>query len=173
MMTKKEFAEQIVREFCEHEGIDRKDAHSYIFSSSRLAVALEFLGELDGIEKIYAKGRGGTEYRHIVLDENEQFVDLHIISTRDMLKLLPDSLEENEIIFITNIDEDKLKIYSKAINEWESKKKSDSRKLIIKEGTNEQHKHALYLSTIPSESSLELNDFWEIYNKICRKEDNE
>lgn len=173
MMTKKEFAEQIVREFCEHEGIERKDAHSYIFSSSRLAVALEFLGELDGIEKTYAQGRGGTEYRHIILDDEEQFEDVHYITTRDMLKLLPENLEENEITFITNFDENKLKIFSRAIKEWESKKKSDSRKLFVKEGTNEHYKHALYLSVIPSESSIGLSDFWNIYNKIYRKENDE
>lgn len=173
MMTKKEFAEQIVCEFCENEGIERKDAHSYIFSSSRLAVALEFLGELEGIEKTYAQGRGGTEYRHIILDSEGQFEDVHYITTRDMLKLLPESLEENEITFITNFDEDKLKIFSRAIKEWESKKKSDSRKLLIKEGTNKYYKYALYLSVLSSEACNDLDDFWNIYNKICHKENDE
>ena len=50
MMTKREFAEEIVRDFCEEHNIKREDAYAHIYSSSRLAVALEFLGELSGIE---------------------------------------------------------------------------------------------------------------------------
>ena len=92
MMTKKEFAEEIVSRYCKENNIKREDAHSHIFSSSQLAVALEFLGELKGIEKRYASERGGTEYSHIVLNKEGKFEDLHIISTREMLKMLPDTL---------------------------------------------------------------------------------
>lgn len=92
MMTKREFAEEIVRDFCEKHNINREDAHAHIYSSSRLAVALEFLGELSGLERNYSAERGGTEYRHIVFDENEKFKDLHVITTRDMLRMLPDTL---------------------------------------------------------------------------------
>lgn len=92
MMTKKEFAEEIVRDFCEKHNIKREDAHAHIYSSSRLAVALEFLEELSGLEWNYSTERGGTEYRHIVFDENGKFKDLHVITTRDMLRMLPDTL---------------------------------------------------------------------------------
>ena len=92
MMTKREFAEEIVRDFCEKYDIKREEAHAHIYSSSRLAVALEFLGELSGIELNYSTERGGTEYRHIVFDENGKFKDLHVITTRDMLRMLPDTL---------------------------------------------------------------------------------
>lgn len=90
MLTKKEFAESIVEEFCESEGIQRKDAHTRIYASSRLAVALEFLGELSIDEKKYSQTRGGTEYRKLALTEDGKFEDLHILSTRELLELLPE-----------------------------------------------------------------------------------
>lgn len=90
MLTKKEFAESIVEEFCESEGIQRKDAHTRIYASSRLAVALEFLGELSSDEKKYSQMRGGTEYQKIVLTEDGKFDTLHILSTRELLQLLPE-----------------------------------------------------------------------------------
>lgn len=92
MLTKREFAESIVRNFCEEEGIRREDAHKHIYKSSRAAVALEFLGELSGIEKTYSSTRGGTEYRFIVFDENGKYEDLHILSTRELLSLLPEKV---------------------------------------------------------------------------------
>lgn len=90
MLTKKEFAESIVEEFCESEGIQRKDAHTRIYTSSRLAVALEFLDELSTDEKKYSQTRGGTEYRKLVFTEDGKFEDLHILSTRELLELLPE-----------------------------------------------------------------------------------
>lgn len=90
MMTKKEFAESIVQEFCKQEGYSRYEAVSHIYESSRLAVALEFLGELTDLEEEYSKSRCGTEYRYIVSNEKGEFEDLHILSTRELLNLLSD-----------------------------------------------------------------------------------
>lgn len=90
MLTKREFAEMIVEEFCKSENIERETAHSYIYASSRLAVALEYLDELDSCEKEYSETRGGTEYRKIIFDKDGKFDTLHILSTREMLQLLPD-----------------------------------------------------------------------------------
>ena len=90
MLTKREFAEMIVEDFCKEENIKREDAHTHICASSRLAVALEYLGELTPFEKEYSSTRGGTEYRKIVLDSDGKFDTLHILSTRELLNLLPD-----------------------------------------------------------------------------------
>ena len=92
MMSKKEFAEEIVRRFCEENKIDRKDAHNHIYSSSRLAVALEFLGELNQEEKEYSITRGGTEYLHSNFDAEKKYIDTHFITTREMIDMLPDSV---------------------------------------------------------------------------------
>ena len=90
MLTKREFAEMVVEEFCKEEGIKREDAHTRICASSRLAVALEFLGELTPFEKEYSTTRGGTEYRKAIFDKDGKFENLHILSTRELLELLPD-----------------------------------------------------------------------------------
>ena len=90
MLTKKEFAESIVEDFCLEDGIAREDAHTRICASSRLAVALEFLGELSEEEKEYSSQRAGAEYRKTILNDDGTFNDLHFLTTREMLQLLPD-----------------------------------------------------------------------------------
>lgn len=104
MLTKKEFAEMIIDEFCESEKIQRADAHNHIYASSRLAVALEFMGELSTFEQEYSRTRGGTEYRTPVFNEDGTFKDLHILSTRDMLEMLPYTLNSrNTDMSINNL----------------------------------------------------------------------
>ena len=90
MLTKKEFAENIVDDFCREEGVKREDAHTRIYASSRLAVALEFLGELSEEEKEYSIQRAGAEYHKIVLNPDGSFKDAHFLTTREMLQLLPE-----------------------------------------------------------------------------------
>ena len=89
MLTKQEFAENIVDEFCKEDGVAREDAHTRIYASSRLAVALEFLGELSEEEKEYSSQRAGTEYQKIVLNDDGTFNEVHFLTTREMLQLLP------------------------------------------------------------------------------------
>lgn len=96
MLTKKEFAEMIIGDFCDSEKIQREDAHNHIYASSRLAVALEFLGELNKSEMQYSRTRGGIEYSVPVVNEEGIYEDLHILSTRDMLNLLPDVLTKEK-----------------------------------------------------------------------------
>lgn len=90
MLTKREFAESIVENFCLDEKIERQDAHTKIFASSRLAVALEFLGELTEKEMEYSRMRGGVEQQKVVLNPDGTFKEMHFLTTREMLELLPD-----------------------------------------------------------------------------------
>lgn len=96
MLTKKEFAEMIIGEFCASENIQREDAHNHIYASSRLAVALEFMGELNEFEMQYSRTRGGIEYSVPIFNLEGVYEDLHILSTRDMLNLLPDVLTKEK-----------------------------------------------------------------------------
>lgn len=90
MLTKREFAESIVENFCLNEQIERQDAHKRIFASSRLAVALEFLGELTENEMEYSRQRVGIEHQKVILNSNGTYKDAHFLTTREMLELLPD-----------------------------------------------------------------------------------
>ena len=91
MLTKREFAESIIGSFCRDECIRREDAHAHICKSGRLAVALEFLGELSEEEKEYSRTRGGMEYKFVVFDEDGEYQDVHFLTTREILEMLPDS----------------------------------------------------------------------------------
>lgn len=93
-MTKREFAEAIVDNFCLEENVERQMAHERIYASSRLAVALEFLGELNENEKEYSKQRGGIEYQKVIQNPDGTFNSVHFLTTRDILALLPDKVEE-------------------------------------------------------------------------------
>ena len=72
MMTKTQYAKCLVKEFCERHFNDPDytritDWEPYIHSSSRLAVALEFLGLLTEEQKEYSSTRGGV--LHVYFDE--------------------------------------------------------------------------------------------------------
>ena len=90
MLTKREFAESIVASFCKDECIRREEAHAHIYKSGRLAVALEFLGELSEQEKEYSRTRGGMEYSYVVFDKNGEYQDIHFLTTREILDMLPE-----------------------------------------------------------------------------------
>lgn len=94
MLSKKEYCEGLVRSQLSHINpeISRKDAHHYIYQSSTLAVALEYLGELSPEEKEYSSGRAGTVTRYLETDENGKFKDLHFLTVRELIDLLPDEV---------------------------------------------------------------------------------
>lgn len=91
MITKKQFAESIVRDYCRETGVKEEELSGWeILKSSSLAVAMEFLGMLKTPEQQeYAKNRGGT----FVLVNSAEFQHL---STREMLGLLPDEIETEQ-----------------------------------------------------------------------------
>lgn len=90
MLTKKQFAEAMVREFV-MENLDGDMTllkESHILSSSSLAVGMEYLGLLKDPEfQSYAQGRAGVGF---FSSFNPTSKELEVISTRDMLELLPD-----------------------------------------------------------------------------------
>ena len=86
MMTQKLFCNMIVDNFCAENGIDRSTVQNwdaFVVCSSRLAVALEFLGLLNSTE--YSATRGGIEY--IAYDHDTQ--NCHTLSTREIIEMLP------------------------------------------------------------------------------------
>lgn len=101
MMTKTQFANMIVDRFCVENGIDRNSVVSwgeYAYRSSRLAVALEFLGMLTEKQKKYSNNRGGTEF---VWYENKGDIDTPVLSTREILEMLPDDIENSKCNKVT------------------------------------------------------------------------
>lgn len=98
MLTKREYCEVIVQQEMDALKIpNRESAHSFIFQSSCLAVALEYLGELDEVEAEYASSRGGIVERYLDFDENGSFRDAYFLSVRDMISLLPETVERTPI----------------------------------------------------------------------------
>lgn len=98
MLTKREYCESIVQEEMSILNIkERKDAHAYIFQSSKLAVALEYLGELSPSEKEYSSSRAGIVTRNIELDEDGSLNDIHFLTVREMIDLLPTFVYRNEM----------------------------------------------------------------------------
>lgn len=99
MITKDQFANYIIDNFCEEEKIKREDLNeSHIYKSSSLAVAMEHLCLLkDKRSKDYASYRGGSFIELIENSGSEGcFSGIAILSTREMLSLLPETLEETK-----------------------------------------------------------------------------
>lgn len=100
MLTKREYCESLVcEELLQLEPdkiIPREEAHNYICQSSTLAVALEYLGELSPREKEYSSTRGGTVARYIEFTEDGKFKNLHILSIRELIDLLPETVNRGE-----------------------------------------------------------------------------
>jgi hypothetical protein len=88
MISKKQLCQIILNDFEKIEG--RKPTEADITSSSSLAVAMEFLGQLNNpMYKQYASERGGRLYMYI--DEEKRGVSM--LSVRELLGLLPDEVE--------------------------------------------------------------------------------
>lgn len=105
MFTKKDFCMCIIDEFRMENHIDPEikdgELESYILLSSRLAVALEYLGLIGELSiRRYAATRGGIEYTYIdgelakkirkdpSSNKGEDFVKT--LTTRELLDLLPE-----------------------------------------------------------------------------------
>lgn len=97
MLTKYEFCEAIINEQCEELGCTRKDAHTAIFQSSLLAVALEYLGELSAVEEEYSKSRAGTLYRYLDKDPiKHTYKGVYFLTLRELLDMLPDDYDHSD-----------------------------------------------------------------------------
>jgi hypothetical protein len=86
MMSKRQFAKMILNTFCECNGVTPENAHCYIASSSKLSVALEYLGMLDDKELRYSKQRGGAEFTYFGSKEDSPA----ILTAREIMSFLPD-----------------------------------------------------------------------------------
>jgi hypothetical protein len=84
MITKKQFCKKVISDFEEENG--RLPNSGDIFSSSTLAVAMEYLGLLtDNRDLNYAAERGG----HFLSFYDKETGEYSILSTRELLDLLP------------------------------------------------------------------------------------
>lgn len=91
-MTKKDFANKKVDDFCKRFNIDRSSITNwgpYLYASGSLAVCLEYLGLLTTAEQLeYSSTRGGIE--KIVTGDKEPD-NIVVISTREVLDSYPDT----------------------------------------------------------------------------------
>jgi hypothetical protein len=88
VISKKQLCKIILDNFEKTE--KRKPTEADITGSSSLAVAMEFLGQLENpMYKQYASERGGMLYMYI--DEEKRGVSM--LSVRELLGLLPDEVE--------------------------------------------------------------------------------
>jgi hypothetical protein len=93
MITKKDYCEHIIRKFAESENVAPKtvkeNPDQYVTMSTSCGIALDFLGLInDQSLKDYISNRDGTA----ILNGN------HLLSTREVLDLLPDKLIVNLIM---------------------------------------------------------------------------
>ena len=96
-MTKKEYAQMIIDRYKDDNHIQsNEELNKHIYSSSSLAIAMEFLGLLDKDELKYSKTRGGIIEIYCYKDQVTQNSIIRILSVRDMLDILPDKISENE-----------------------------------------------------------------------------
>lgn len=88
--TKKDLALALVEDFCIEndikQGSNLEKLAGYIVQDSRLAVALEFLGKLNGDDADYASTRAGIILSHFD-NETQQ---LKTLTARDLFALLPE-----------------------------------------------------------------------------------
>jgi len=99
MLTKREACLAVIGEFCVDNKIGPEDliADKHIFSSSKLAVAMEYLGLIeDRTLQEYAATRGGAVLYYFA-DE-----DVKILTFRELLDLLPEDKKKGKIKW-TNI----------------------------------------------------------------------
>lgn len=100
MMTKKEYAENLLKEFCNEENVEKEDVilnpKKYIFKSSILAVALETLGVLNQYPSLlqYSSSRGGIYSTYIpkCINLNVNDGGIHCLSHREIISMLPDRI---------------------------------------------------------------------------------
>lgn len=94
-MTKIQFAKSIVSSFRINNEITNDvpdiDLESYVFQSSALGVALEFLGLIinEDIQE-YVSTRAGCLYSYADTPEGSSEPEIAFLTVRDILQLLPD-----------------------------------------------------------------------------------
>ena len=93
MMTKRMYCETIVKKWCDTYNKSLSKAHEDIYASSNLAVALEYLDMLSPEEVEYSSTRGGIVEVYREFDDEGNYKNSHILSVRDMISLLPDTLD--------------------------------------------------------------------------------
>lgn len=87
MITKAQYCEILIKDFCEKEGIEEEDIDDdCLTKSSSLCVALEHSGALNGNEDAldYARERHGVVILYRINDE------VLLLTTRELMKLLPE-----------------------------------------------------------------------------------
>lgn len=102
MITKKEFCRMIITNFARENGINLTDMKDedlipHIYSSTRLGIALEYLGvltpESDKEAYEYLQTRGGIEYTAVNWDDKRLREKVpfrtSMLSTRELIDLLP------------------------------------------------------------------------------------
>ena len=86
MFTKTQFCKMIVNKHLREEDKEKLEDWD-ILQSSTLAVCMEHLGLIQSNEaKEYASTRGGIIYTYI----DDESKEVHILSTRELIELLPD-----------------------------------------------------------------------------------
>lgn len=91
MISKKQYCELVIEDFCRSEGINRDELkEGDVFKSSCLGVAMEYLGLIKDREILeYVDSRGGILDTYVNAEEKI----INTFSLRDMLSLLPDEVE--------------------------------------------------------------------------------
>jgi hypothetical protein len=91
LISKKQYCELIIEDFCRSEAINREELkEGDVFKSSCLGVAMEYLGLINDQEILeYVATRGGVLDTYVNAEEKV----INVLSTRDMLSLLPDEVE--------------------------------------------------------------------------------
>lgn len=95
MLTKSEFCKSIVEKECEMLGLERSKAHIGIYQSSSLAVALDYLGELNAIESEYAQSRGGILH-HYIDTQDDKPIGCYYLTVRELIELLPGDYDHSD-----------------------------------------------------------------------------
>lgn len=91
MISKKQYCELVIEDFCNSEVINREQlTEGYIYQSSCLGVAMEYLGLIKDPSNLeYVATRGGVLDTYVNADEKV----INVLSIRDMLSLLPETVE--------------------------------------------------------------------------------
>jgi len=91
MISKKQYCELVIEDFCRSEEIDREDLkEGDIYKNSCLGVAMEHLGLIKNPSNLeYVASRGGVLDIYVNAEEKV----INVLSVRDMLSLLPDEVE--------------------------------------------------------------------------------
>lgn len=114
MITKDQYCWAIISKFKRqnprYADVATKDLAKYVYQSTNLGIALQHLGYIDpdSSEALYLSNRGGIAitYTAFIDDKYKEFIDegrgseipedekIQILTTREILNMLPDTLED-------------------------------------------------------------------------------